>query len=573
MSEAEPRPARDTVYWVVSGTDHNDAGFRIRTQPLTRALTARGLKVEVLSYAELGAQITTMIERAQVVVMGKPGDTMSYLCMRALADLRVRIVVDLFDNYFSWSPLVYKRQLHWHWLRNLQAAAMAITSTEYLETVVGSLYDGPVLRVSDPLPQPQLSAVEEAAIAAKWPLRQRLDVLWFGIGDNPFYHVGLSDLRDWRHVLRTLREELGAGVEVQLTICTNRGPGVEATLMAMRDEGIDALYVEWSEATCAALQAQAHVILLPTNLTGFALSKTHNRCSDALARGSLVLASPHGPYGDIGGAVFLDVHALAGYLRGQAEGPNAAPELTAQSLLTLATTIGWDSSVDGLYQALRVRDGPPVREAAGPARPRVLVVSSIRGSTIKLSRTLNFLSAGLADGPTQAAFDFSLSVAENPPPGAALAALKLTPKAWAHTLAMISASLSLDVTEGESQMFCRGAGWYLVLDKAAMTCQVMSGPSPALRQELGVVRLLRPDSPYDAERWFDIMITLLVQTLRVLGFDRLEFGADEGASGWPAFAAHASPPLAGVERRLRALWQRYSGHEDIWAPLAEEVGT
>ncbi len=562
MSIVAAGSPRRTVFWVVSSTDRSNAGFRVRTAPIVSALIASGLDVQTITYAELGVQLTSVMETASAVVLAKPSDTAAYLCMRVLADKGVKVVVDLFDNYFSWSALAMKRQVHWHWLRNLRTASLAVTSTAYMEAVVRSLHAGSVLRVSDPLPMAEISSDDELASAGKWPLRRHLDVLWFGIADNPYFHAGLTDLCDWHLVLRALVDALADRLEVRLTVCTSRAPALDSALATLRDEGIDAQFVEWSDQTCTTLLSQAHLVLLPTNTTGFSLAKTHNRCSDALARDCLALGSPRGPYAGIGGAVFLDIGTLTRLLVSAPE-PQQIKALTQASRQRLSEQSNTVADTKALCAALTKKKAQPAKNPSNDSWPRVLVVATVDGSTAKLARTLGFLCAGFPDGQSRITLDFALTLVADAVPGR-IAKLVLSTKAWNATLASLQAKGAPSAVETATQWLVQSAGWRLVLIKANRTCTVLAGPGPQLKQQLAAARVLRSSSVFGTERWYGARVALLVRVLQVLGLDRLEFAADEGTCGWAAFSAHANPSLAAAERQLNELWLRHAGHEDEW---------
>lgn len=552
------------LLWVVADMAASNAGFRIRTGPLLHELRGRGIDIQVLTYAELYAQLLELMPKVSAVVLSKPNDSSSYLCMRAFLDRGVPVAVDVFDNYLSWSPALVHRQLQWQWLRTLESASLVLTSTAYLQQVVATLRDGPTLRVSDPVPAIGADGPEATCAAAKWAEPpQRLELLWFGIANNGLYTVGLEDLLDWRSTFAALRDAFADRGGLRLTLCTNRVAALDATLAMLRREGVSTRFVEWSEAACSQLLAQSHLVLLPTNLSGFSLSKTHNRCSDALVRRCLVLASPHGPYRELGGAVFLSAGDLVSFVQRSRGTPALIDEAIATSLERLSQACAPAQNAARLHDALSAIVPPAPR----PEASRVLIVARVRLETVKLSRRLGYLTAGFADSVIKANLDFTLQLADAKP---ALAQVQMSDKAWAALRACLGHQMQMDLAESTTHVDCRSAGWHVVIDKAALRCDVLALPGDELANALRVARSLSVRSAHQVDRWYETMVDLLVRLLMALGLNEHEFASEEGG-GWRAYAQWAAPELAAAADRLQACWQAHARCELQWGSPTPEV--
>jgi hypothetical protein len=554
-----------SLLWVVADTLSTNAGFRIRAVPLMNALRQRGLSVQAMTYAELQTQLLELMPKVSAVVLSKPNDSTSYLCMRAFLDQGVPVAVDVFDNYLSWSPALAHRQLHWQWLRTLASASLVLTSTAYLQQVIATLHRGPLLRVPDPLPRIAASSPEAALAAAKWATPpQPLELLWFGIANNGLYSVGLEDLIDWRSTFVALRRAFAHRGGVRLTLCTNRVALLDATLVMLRSEGVTTRFVEWSEQACSELVAQAHVVLLPTNLSGFSLSKTHNRCSDALARRCLVLASPHGPYSTLGGAAFLRAAELVAFVERARSAPHIVDEAIAASLDCLSQDCQLQDNAARLHAALSAAEPAPAR----PHTPRVLIVARARLETVKLSRRLGYLTAGFADSVIQANLDFTLHVAATEP---ALAKIQMSEKGWASLKASVFRRVQMDLAESATHLVCRSGGWHVVIDKAGLCCRVIQLPDAGLAAALRVAKSLSTQSVHQVDRWYESAVELLVRLLTEFGLPGQEFASEEGG-GWRAFARFADPGLETSAQQLQAFWQAHADCELAWgAPTSEVV--
>jgi hypothetical protein len=112
-----------------------------------------------------------------------------------------------------------------------------------------------------------------------------LHVAWFGIGDNPYFPVGLKDLVGFGADLSRLQRP---GLAVRLGILTNR-----RALAA--DTGLGRLAVpytlqEWTGPREARLLARSLLCFLPVNAQNFSVAKSLNRAVSALAAGTQVLS-------------------------------------------------------------------------------------------------------------------------------------------------------------------------------------------------------------------------------------------------------------------------------------------
>lgn len=551
------------LHWFVTEIDPKNAGYRVRTMPIVAELKAQGISVELHATGELASEVKSLAGTAAVVVVSKPADSLTFLCLSHLRASGVPVVIDLFDNYFSWSPALHRRQLHWQWLSALQAASLVVVSSDFLGHVVRSLTAKPVVEIADLVLPPLAGRLDAPALAAKWREPERIELLWFGIAGNPYYPAGLEDLARWTRTIRRLILDTADRATMRLTVCTNNVPGVEAALQAMRASQIEARYVEWSESTNDALLAGSHVVLLPTNLSGFSLSKTHNRCGDALASGCLVLASPQGPYRGIGGAVFDDPEALAAAI-GRIT-PEGVRQAIDESYRTLHARHSLRSDVARLRTTLA-----NLRGAAGPTGhgrvPTVLIASRIKAEVPKLARTLGHLIGGFANGPLALNYDFRLEDLES---FEGPVTVTLSERARQVLDTLLLQDVDVDLDDYGSYTECRIREWKFRLYRGPHRVVVREGlPAGSLAALARVQALPRRPGSSGLSAWFDAHVDVLTRILHRLGFGRIHLAAeDEG--GWQAFADNADPELAAMSARLAERWRRFQGRELSWGRPAE----
>src|SRR5687767_6603291 len=112
--------AKALVYWAVAEVNPEIAGYRVRIVPLAKALEQYSIEPVIISFRELFGSVKEIAAKASAVIVAKPSTTEPYLCVKYLRSRGVRVLVDLCDNYLSWSPAVHARAVSQHWLRFLE---------------------------------------------------------------------------------------------------------------------------------------------------------------------------------------------------------------------------------------------------------------------------------------------------------------------------------------------------------------------------------------------------------------------------------------------------------------------
>lgn len=546
-----------TIHWFVSELDPKNAGYRVRTLPLVAELRAQGETVEVHNISALPQAVGNIGAQARAVVISKPADSVTDLCMRRFSALGVPVVIDLFDNYFSWSAAAEQKQIHWQWLRALNGASMVISSTDFLKEVICTLTDKPVLRVSDLVPVFPAYCMTSEWLSIKWERPPCIELLWFGISGNPYYQAGLEDLVRWAEVLRDMTTRLDGCATVRLTVCTNRVPAVAAVLKTLRAHQVDTRYVEWTIAACEALLDSSHVALLPTNLSGFSLSKTHNRCSEALTRGCLVLSSARSPYEDLGGAVFNAPEALVDFLR------QATPENVGEQLAASAAALrsGQDlvAEVRQLRVALTAASKAPVPRATAKhamPSPLILIAAALLPGLGTQLQKMDVMIAACMDEPALAACDFHFDSACT---GADPPALVLSERALNAIEEQLQLDVNADIVQSGAYSEVRLDSWILQVHGQARRLVVVQGLPAELLKRFAEAQAGARQGDLALEARVDVMTRVLWR----LGLKALSFGGD-GVRGWQAFADQADPELAAMAGRLREQWIRFEGREFAW---------
>lgn len=225
-----------------------------------------------------------------VYVFCKTFDTMALLLARRIANAGKIVGQDLFDDYFSQSRDLRLGRFR-EWLQNMAPVTdFAMCSTpRMVEVVQPYLPQTSILAIDDPI-----IGFDPFMVAALADLKTRrarnsrvLDIVWFGIGDNPYFPVGLNDLAACEPIFARLER---LGWHVRLRIVTNRRPFDRGDAELLRALGVEYVVEEWTEKAEQDALTDATVAILPVNGQSFSRAKSLNRAITALNRGCQVMS-------------------------------------------------------------------------------------------------------------------------------------------------------------------------------------------------------------------------------------------------------------------------------------------
>jgi hypothetical protein len=536
------------VFWVVPSTNADSAGFRVRTAPIAKTLEELGHTVTIITLPDFPSKLPEIIQKVGKVIIAKPSDASTYLCIRHLREHGIHVIADLFDNYLSWSPALYKKKLHWQWLRIISSVSGVIVSTDYLHDVVASIFEVPISLVHDPINS--ALAGDWQRYEKKWTDSSTLECLWFGIHGNPYFLAGLDDVLSWIKVLSRIQESMPER-RVSITLCTNRVSEVEPTLALLRANAINARFIQWSEEVCTQLMRSSHVVVIPTNLSGFSMSKTHNRCSDALSAGCLVMTNPHSPYRDIPGGVHSSTDNLIHTIRG---GAASVKDEIGKSIDYLQQHYSLAASAQAMHKSLTGLTIQPAKPSSGS---KVLIVASTNISTVKNSRILGYISASFKDNGAQINFDLlydGYSTEEQS------LALVFTAAGLKATLQALRQDPDADWSESGNILTCKLGTMTARFDLEKLTCHINEPELEKAALAIEAIRQLSKTNTSLKENWIDINIALVFEITKHFCLTNTELASDE-PGGWKAYVAAAARPLQTLEDRLQQQCIEYHGSE------------
>jgi hypothetical protein len=287
-----------------------NAGARIRYGRLSAEAGAR-LEVTLEDIAQFDPRTAV----GDFLVISKCHDARSLLAAKICARRGFRVGVDLFDDYFSQSADSRLNRFR-VWLQQLLALCdFAMCSTALMADVVATYCaDIPVYVLNDPAPPldfPHLSGVLAEKLSDA-RVEGRLRVAWFGVGDNPNFPVGLSDVAAFADSLAQLG---GEGRAVELAILTNVRSLDAARLAMIASLPVPTTVGEWSEEAEAELLRTALACFLPVNAQQFSAAKSLNRAVTALAAGCQVLSVGYPLYRALDAFLYRDVCDLVDDVR------------------------------------------------------------------------------------------------------------------------------------------------------------------------------------------------------------------------------------------------------------------
>jgi hypothetical protein len=305
------------------------AGVRIRYLRLREPLAEAGVSLAVTPID----RFDPVTADCGVVIVSKCYDARALVAAVVAARRKISVGVDLFDDYFS-DERDSRLSRYRTWLRQmLRISDFAICSTPSMAQIIGRYRaDIPVHILNDPAPaidRSELAHVLQRKISGS-SSSAVLRLSWFGIGDNPFFPVGISDLAAFGGALRGLASD---GIPIELTILTNKRALDQSGLAMIAQLPFPAKIDLWSSQREAQLLMHSDVCFLPVNAQPFSVSKSMNRALTALSAGCQVLSVGYPLYEALDELIYRDpASLLADWRRGE-------PRLRASSVPILEAKI------------------------------------------------------------------------------------------------------------------------------------------------------------------------------------------------------------------------------------------
>ena len=288
------------------------AGSRIRYGRLRPHLTPAGADLELLDIAKFDPQQAD----CDVLIISKCHDSRAIAAAATAAARGCRVGLDLFDDYFTMScdsRLVRFRR----WLGQIvDHCQFALCSTPAMVEVIATYRSNlPVHVVNDPGPGVSTRTLRQRLRDKMHDVQHSgmIRILWFGLGDNPYFNVGLHDLAANCTALLALSS---GRFTVDLTVLTNERALTAEGLQLIASMPVRTRTEEWTERREIELLNDAFACFLPVNAHPFSAAKSLNRAVTALSAGCQVLTVGHPLYDRLGDFIYRDGRQLGADLEG-----------------------------------------------------------------------------------------------------------------------------------------------------------------------------------------------------------------------------------------------------------------
>ncbi|MFM5968370.1 MAG: hypothetical protein ACKOQ8_04950 [Micrococcales bacterium] len=290
------------VFVIPSVAFLESAGARIRYLRMVPLAKGVGVDVQLIPIADfLGQKIS-----ADIVVFSKCFDARAIAAAVGCESRGILVGVDLFDDYFSQTSdsrmTVYRT-----WLSQmLNHVDFAICSTPRMAEVVHTLHATiPAHIFNDPAPEVDLQHL--SGLLAEKQSRaladRSIDLCWFGIGDNPFFPVGLEDMIAYSGQLGVLPN---SDFSWTLTVLTNARALNADKLEALARLPLPVQLDLWTEEAEQRLLQESLCCFLPVNAQPFSVAKSLNRAVSALSSGCQVLSVGYPLYAPLEPLIYRD---------------------------------------------------------------------------------------------------------------------------------------------------------------------------------------------------------------------------------------------------------------------------
>jgi len=231
--------------------------------------------------------------------------------MAHLSGLRKVVGQDLFDDYFSQFGDARLARFR-TWLgRSAPFTDFAVCTTSRMSEVVRSyLPDVPITPVDDPMHHLDRDALDRRLAAKLLRMRRerRVRLIWFGIGDNPYFPVGLQDFIANAEAVTDLQK---AGWAVDVTVLTNDRALTSLTLPRLAKLPATIDLTTWSVAVERKALEEADAVLLPVSGQSFSRAKSLNRAITAIENGCQVISQGFPLYRRLDPLIYTDVGQFA----------------------------------------------------------------------------------------------------------------------------------------------------------------------------------------------------------------------------------------------------------------------
>lgn len=280
------------------------AGARIRYFRISEYIESSGVTFDVRSLDTIDL---TKSLKYDIYIISKCYDARSIIFANQVKASDKILAVDLFDDYFSQKDDPRFSRLR-QWLSELLPLCnFALCSTEVMKDVVNKFKpDLPVNILNDPAEHLDFELIKETLEKKRALLAETktLKIGWFGIGDNPNFPVGLSDLSEASEDLIQLRS---LNFKIKFEILTNKRSLTSDAMISLSKLPFEYSIELWREEREKQKLSEWLICIIPVNGQPFSFAKSLNRAVTALTSSTQILSIGYPLYEPLGDFIYRDV--------------------------------------------------------------------------------------------------------------------------------------------------------------------------------------------------------------------------------------------------------------------------
>ncbi|MCB4412047.1 hypothetical protein [Synechococcus sp. MU1611] len=278
------------------------AGVRIRYKRLEPFFDKKGCIICIIPVQDVRVRL---IQEADFVIISKVFSTDSLYIISLCRTLGVKVGIDLFDDYFSEPKLSVFRKFH-DWLELASKIIdFILCSTDRMKHVASKFINPDLIYKINDTKDPNISFSETKSFVEQKSKTvsdsKSFNVLWFGIGDNPYFNVGINDLSNYSNALFQINK---ISPLINLTILTNERALTAKNLTRISRLPMQAKLDIWTEAKEINYLRDANLAFMPVSHQRFSIAKSSNRCLTALTYGCQVLSNGFDLYSDLSKLIY-----------------------------------------------------------------------------------------------------------------------------------------------------------------------------------------------------------------------------------------------------------------------------
>lgn len=454
------------LFLVPSNVHKTTAGSRIRYDRL--AFGGARFAVSIQSLGDLSGD---ELSACDVCILSKTYSLESLAVARTLRRMGKTVGMDLFDDYFTqWDDsrlLRYRR-----WLTHAASVCdFAMCSTPNMRRLIQHYApDLPVHVLPDPYQEidPGLLGRLLSEKLARARRERVIDILWFGIGSNPMFPVGLEDVAAYSSHLCALA---GSGFRPRLTILTNKPALGPERLAQLGRLPIDYRIDFWSiEAEREAVE-KAFACFLPVSGQSFSRAKSLNRALTAVSSGAQVLSPAFPLYAELGPAIYQEAAELVADMetgRCRIRKENAAEISRIVGAASAVSTVADDLFAFLSQRVAEAREGGPPRT---PEKIALIYGLSQDIPAVRGAKAAGVLSVASPFVRIERAYDIRVDYHS----GRRLD-VWITPPMRAHLAPNLKAALAPPARRGKLMMHKVEAGELLLMQRTPMISPAETRP-------------------------------------------------------------------------------------------------